>query len=388
MRYGFVVPRYGTEVIGGAELGARMLAERLVALAGWEVEVFTTCALEATTWADHYPPGTVDVHGVVVHRFASAAGRHPRFDALSGPVLAAPAKASRAAALEWVDRQGPVNPALLDAAEASACDLVAFYPYLYHPTVHGVPRLGRRAVLHPAAHDEPPLRLGVFAEVFGAARGLVFQTEGERALVEALYPSTVTSPQALVGLGVDDPAGAAPTPVADSMDGRPYVVYVGRVDRGKGTDLLARFFAAYKVRHPGDLALVIAGPVVHEPPAHPDIVVAGSVGEADKWALLGGARAFVHPSAYEAFGIVVVEAWTAGTPVLVNGACAATREHAERSGGGLWFTGYATFERCLERLVAEPGLRAALAANGARHAEAYRWPEVIGRYTAFADALA
>ena len=38
----FVTPRYGIEVIGGAETGARMLAERLAFVPGWEVEVMTS----------------------------------------------------------------------------------------------------------------------------------------------------------------------------------------------------------------------------------------------------------------------------------------------------------------------------------------------------------
>ena len=78
MKVAYVVPRYGVEVVGGAELAARLLAEHLVA-AGCEVEAFTTCALDARTWADEYPEGRAEVNGVTVHRFRSAAGRDPAF---------------------------------------------------------------------------------------------------------------------------------------------------------------------------------------------------------------------------------------------------------------------------------------------------------------------
>ena len=88
MKVAYVTPRYGEEVIGGAELGARMLAERLVDALGWPVEVFTTCALDARTWADEYPPGDAEVNGVTVHRIRSRAGRDPGFEAFSAGVLA------------------------------------------------------------------------------------------------------------------------------------------------------------------------------------------------------------------------------------------------------------------------------------------------------------
>jgi glycosyltransferase involved in cell wall biosynthesis len=92
----------------------------------------------------------------------------------------------------------------------------------------------------------------------------------------------------------------------------------------------------------------------------------------------------VSPSALESFSLVVIEAWVERLPVLVNGACGPTREHCERSGGGLWFTSYPEFEGVLDRLVSDPGLRAELGRRGRvfvdRH---FRWPVLIERYAEF-----
>jgi glycosyltransferase involved in cell wall biosynthesis len=383
VRIAYVVPRYGTEVLGGAEYGARMLAERLVSFLAWDVEVLTTCALDARTWADEYPEGTVDVNGVRVHRFRSAAGRHPDFDALSGPVLRHPEATSLADAERWIDLQGPVNPAIVEAVGDSDADLVVFYPYLYHPTVRGVPVAGRRAVMHPAAHDEPPLRLPVFGPVFRGVRGLVYQTYGERDLVERLF-SVAHVHHVVMGLGVEEQEGDSAAAVPDA----PFLLCLGRVDDGKGAGMLARWFAEYKARRPGPLQLVFAGPVVHPPPEHPDIRVLGPVTEEAKWGLLRRALALVNPSYFEAFSIVLMEAWTAGVPVVVNGACLATREHCERSGGGLWFTHYAEFEVVVDRLQADEGLRAGLAERGRGYVDAhFRWPVIIERYRRFLECL-
>ncbi|PLS76445.1 MAG: hypothetical protein CYG61_01960 [Actinobacteria bacterium] len=389
MKVAYVVPRYGTEVVGGAEYAARMLAERLVAQLGWEVEALTTCALDARTWADAYPPGEVELNGVRVRRFASTAGRHPGFEAFSRPVLADPAGASPADQQRWIDLQGPVCPDVVVAATESDADVVVFYPYLYYPTVRGVPAVGDRAVMHPAAHDEAPLRLALFRDVFAATRGLVFQTQGERRLAERLFP-VASTPQIVMGLGIEPGQGdEGAAREALGLGDRPYLLCLGRVDEGKGSTLLARFFATFKHRHPGPLALVFAGPVVHAPPVHPDIVIAGPVDETTKWGLLEAASALVSPSPLEAFALVLLEAWSAGSPVLVNAACAATREHVARSGGGLWFSGYGAFEVAVERLLGDARLRAGLVAAGRAHLQAhYTWPVIIGRYRRFLEDVA
>lgn len=388
LRVGFLVPRYGLEIIGGAEFGARMLAEHLAA-DGCRVEVFTSRGLEAKTWADSYPEGTVEINGVNVHRF-SAGPRHPDFDELSHPVLADPARTSMAVADHWIDLQGPVMPGALDAAEASDADVIVAYPYLYWPTVAGVRRLGRRIVLQAAAHDEPPIRLPVFEAVFVNNGGMVFQTNAERRLVERLFPASLTAPQAIIGLGVEPaPGDPGVARAALGVGDRPYLVCVGRVDQHKGTTILAEWWAAYKHRRPGPLALVYVGPIADPPPPHPDLIVAGPVDEEVKWGALRGATALVQPSPFEAFSLVLVEGWSVGTPALVNAFCGPTAEHCALSGGGVAFKGYAMFEAAVDALVADPALGARLGANGTAYVDRrFRWPALTTRYRTFLQTVA
>jgi len=389
MKIGFVLPRYGREIHGGAETAARLLAERLRDLPGWSVEVFTTCALDTVTWADEYAPGRVEVEGIPVTRFRSLPKDVPAFDRFSRAVFPAPGVLSEAEALRWVEMQGPVSPGLVEAAEASACDLVTFHPYLYWPTVEGVMKLGRRAVLHPATHDEPPIRLSVFRRVFEDAGGRVFWTDEERGLAERLFPPIVTAPQIVLGIGVESHTGdSKEARSALGLGDRPYLLCLGKVTEMKGTSMLARFFAAWKERHPGPAALVLAGPIVDGPVPHPDVIVTGSVDEATKWGLLRGARALVSPSAYESLSLVVLEAWSVGTPVLVNGACATTRRHCSASGGGLWFEGFGEFEIGVEQVLGDDDLRRDLGDAGRAYVEArYRWAAVLRRYTSFLERV-
>ena len=390
MKVAFVTPRYGEEIIGGAENGVRGLAERLVADRGWEAEVLTTCALDNRTWANEYPAGTVDVNGVTVRRFASERGRDEGFDEHSQLVRAKGSRASLADQERWVDLQGPVSAGLLDAIAATDAGVVVFSPYLYHPIVHGLPLVPGRGVFHPAAHEEPFIHFPIYRGVFDAAAAFAYYTHVERRLVEELFPSTRATPSIVLGLGVDPHAGdVAAARAALGLGDRPYLHYQGRVDAGKGTTMLAELFAAYKRRRPGPLALVLGGPVDDPPPPHPDVLVPGPLEEPVRWGLYRDAVAYVHPSAYESFSIVLMDAWEAERPALVNARCAVTREHCARSSGGLWFDGYASFEASVDRLLADASLRAELGANGKAYVDAhYAWPALLDRYAPFLERVA
>ncbi|MGP8058717.1 MAG: glycosyltransferase family 4 protein [Acidimicrobiales bacterium] len=384
MRVAFATPRYGPEVMGGAETAARQLAEHLVAECGWDVEVFSTCALDHVTWDDVLEPGTSRLNGVTVHRFESAAGRDHDFYGLDGRLRVAPTEATRREAQRWVDLNGPVTPDLIDALADSGVDVAAFYPYLYYPTVRGIGRVPMPGVLHPAAHDEPALYLPVFRGTYTNADALCYHTMAERRLVQRVYP-VADRPQIVLGLGVGESAGGGrPGAEVLGLGDRPYLVSVGRVDDHKGSSMLAAFFRTYKQRHPGPLALALVGPISATIDEDPDIVLTGIVDEADKWDIVRDATISVSPSALESFSLVVLEAWVERVPVVVNATCDPTREHCERSGGGLWFGSYREFEAILDRLLADAALRRTLGERGRAYVDQhYQWPVLIRRYARF-----
>ena len=380
----FVTPRYGPQIMGGAETAVRQLAERLRAQTDWDAEIHTTCALDAITWDDVLEPGTTEVNGVTVHRYPSAHGRLPDFYGLDGTLRLAPRRATREQGKRWVDYNGPVSPQLVDAVCASDADVVVFSPYLHHPIVATIGKVSVPAVFHPAAHDEPALYLSVYRGTFGDADAFCFYSASERTLVERMY-NVAERPQIVLGLGVGDAEGAGRRGgELLGLGERPYVVSVGRVDEHKGSKMLASYFATYKERNPGPLALALVGPVSAKLPPHPDIVVTGGVAESDKWDIMRDALVAVSPSALESFSLVVIEAWVEQLPVLVNGFCGPTREHCERSGGGLWFTSYPEFEAALDRLVADDRLRGELGRRGRVFVERhFQWPVIVARYDEF-----
>jgi glycosyltransferase involved in cell wall biosynthesis len=390
MKLGIVVPRYGDDAVGGAEKAMRMIAERLVEWHGWQVEVFTTGARSAITWEDVEPAGRTEFNGVFVNRFHSVSGRDPEWHHIAERLEYSPTSLDPIGENMFVDQQGPVCPDMLDAAADSDCDLVAFSPYLFWPAIRGVPMLSDRAIVHGAAHDEPALQLELVQRMYMAARGISYYTDAERDLVERFYPVRHL-PSVTLGLGIDTPDSWDDVESARAQFGlsdQPYVVCVGRVENGKGARALDAFHRLYCERHADAPVLVFVGPASEKLDPHPKIVMTDTVDEATKWALVEGAEVSISPSAMESFSMVILEAWMAGTPVLVNAQCGATVEHASRAGGGLWFGDYSTYEVALHRLMSSPGLRQQLATAGAAYTEAtFAWPKVIDRYRTFCAQL-
>ncbi len=395
MKLLFVVQRYGTEVAGGAEGFCRMFAEQLVAR-NHDVDVLTSRALSYVGWHDHYPAGDQHVGDVRVIRLSI--GR-PREDRLFGPLHSRVINGQRPIPLHlqeaWMHMQGPYLPDLQPwlVEHAGDYDVVVFFTYLYYTTWAGLPTASgvTTTVLHPTAHDEPTLYLPIYDFLFRLPHGLGFLSEEEVALVRRRF--NVNRPFTVTGIGVDLAAVAGADEAAFRAEfgvgEGPYLLYTGRIDPHKGSVELFDFFAAYKQRNPGPLKLVIVGEPVRPLPPHDDVIVTGFVSEAAKHGAMAGCIAFVHPSYFESFSIVLCEAWAHAKPALVQGRCDVLDGMARRSGGGLPYIGYREFEAGVDLLVGDASLRRRLGEAGADYVdEHYRWETVMDTYEHYLESLA
>lgn len=132
-----------------------------------------------------------------------------------------------------------------------------------------------------------------------------------------------------------DEAFAAPPPetvravLAEHGVTRPYIVFVGELTRRKRPLALLEAFARVASELP-DHTLVFAGQPglgfdemlggVRSHGLEDRVVFTGRVAQASLPALMTGADVFVLPSAYEGFGLPVLEAMQCGTPVIVSDA--------------------------------------------------------------------
>jgi glycosyltransferase involved in cell wall biosynthesis len=382
-RVAFVVPRYGAGVVGGAEMLCRLMAENLVAH-GTDAEVLTTCAVDHLTWADHHPEGTTIENGVPVHRFRVSGDRdNGRFFELHSRIDRR-LPTGRADQLEWMG-QSVWSPGLQAAAEdAGRYDWLVCLPYLFGTTFWAVTARPERTALIPCVHDEPHAWLPVVREMLGAARGCMLNSDGEGELLSRLAP---TADARLVSVGYED----APAPGADEVRrfcasrgiAPGYVLYAGRREEGKGVPELYAAYADFAAARPGapPLALMGRGDLPPPPEIAARMVDLGFVPDEERDAAYAAAAVLVNPSRLESLGMVVLEAWLAGTPCIVNSRSPVLREHCRASGGGLPYGSRAELVEALGLLTDDPGLRARLAGAGARYTrEAFSWPRVRERF--------
>jgi len=385
----FVVQRYGAEITGGSESLARAVAERLSS--SYAITVYTTCARDYVTWRNELPAGESELGGVRVRRFPVTEERDlDAFNRFSEELYRRPRTHDEE--IEWLRRQGPVAPSLVAAlgSDGPRFHAVVFFTYLYYPTYWGLAEgaAAARSVLVPTTHDEPPLQFGIYDEVFARPRALAFLTPAEEALVRRRF-DLGDRPTTVAGMGVEIPAAPDAAAFRQRFEiTRPYALYAGRIDAGKGCAEMIAHYARYRATG-GSADLLLIGTLAMELPSVPGLRHLGYLSEADKNAALAAAAVVVCPSAYESLSIALLEGFAVDTPGLVNGASAVLKEHCLRSNGALYYGDGDEFVEALDRLTREEGLRRALGASGKRYVAAtYQWDVVLDRYRALIEAAA
>ena len=375
----FVVQRYGSEVNGGAELLARWVAESMSDL--WDIEVITTCALDYMTWVNHYPEGRKQINGVTVLRFPVSEPRDvARFNKLCEHVFWRPH--SRDDEINWMKAQGPNAPGLINyiATNKDNFDAFIFFTYLYGTTFWGLPLVADKAFLVPTAHDEPPIYLSIFKDLFRKPKGFIFNTPEEKDLLVRMFGIDCTFSD-IVGVGIKFDPSCLNNSSSDLKLPSNYVIYAGRIDESKGCTELFKFWDRYKRNRMNDLVLLLIGRSQMEIPKRDDIVQLGFVGEEDKFKSMSKARCLIVPSLFESLSIVIMESWLCGKPVLVNGKCKVLTGQCKRSNGGLWYKNYDEFKSCLDFILNNEDMSQRMAICGKKYVEEnYNWDAIKKKY--------
>lgn len=375
LRVAVVAPYCGPTIYGGASALALAVAKRLDR--HFSVELLTTCAEDYDTWRNALPEGHQRVDGVHVRRFTVDYERSQgSFEALSRQIVYDP-DSTLDDQERWMRAQGPYSTALLDYLDVFGAryDAVVFISYLYATTYFGLPLVEDRAILVPLAHDEWPIAFSMWDHFFQRARAFVYVSEEERAFVRSRFPGTaVNGPVA--GIGIVPPAGVsaerfrATTGLTEA-----FALYLGRIDPSKGCDELLADFAQFSASSRAIPRLVLVGEQHMRIDTGPEVTVVGPVDERTKWDALAACEVFVMPSPHESLSISVLEAWTQGRAVLVNGRSATLVGQCRRAGGGLWYTNADEFAVGLEML--DVPTRRALGERGRRYvAKHYSWQRV------------
>jgi O-antigen biosynthesis protein len=385
-KIGFVIPRYGLEVIGGAERLVRGMAEELHRR-GHAVEVLTTCTNTMLDWHNFHPPGDTMINDVLVRRF--------QIDQLDiGQIYRTLAKADKGEPVPYSEqrefmRQSINSQALYQYLRDHQDDFACFIcgPYMFGTTYWSIQAVPDKALLLPCIHDEPVARFAIFRELLEQARGVIFNADAERRF--AVEQLGVANPHtSVVGYGFDLPPPQGDGTAFRGRRGLPaeLLLYSGRLEYGKNVLLLLDYFVRYKTERPGPLALALTGGGDVVLPARPDVVELGFLEEAVLHDAYAAATLLIQPSLHESFSIVIMESWLQGTPVLVHADCAVTSEHVAASGGGWAFRSYEEFRSALDQALGDPAERDQRGQAGSAYVvREYNWDGVMAR---LADALA
>jgi len=241
------------------------------------------------------------------------------------------------------------------------------YPELCTPEVRAFDPVIRRAVARGATlHTASDFVADEIEEIFG--KGL--RAAGRLVVIPLGVPS----------LG---PVAQMPADVESALGGAPFVVAIGTLEPRKNFAHLVGAFGELAAGHP-DVRLVIAG---HDGPARPEIiaaiarlragvrervVLAGGISDAGRRALLEKAALLAYPSIYEGFGFPVLEAMTAGVPVVA----ARAGSIPEVSGdAALLFepTNEHDLAREMDRVLTDDAIRSELVARGRDRVHAFSW---------------
>jgi starch synthase len=162
------------------------------------------------------------------------------------------------------------------------------------------------------------------------------------------------------------------------LEGRWILLVLGRIDPSNNQDWVVAQAGELARRHPR-ISLVLVGACTNDEYGRAveariareglqaNVVLAGSLsfGDPRLVGLLQSARAVIVPSVSETFGLVILEAWAAGTPVVssrTSGAMSLVREGVN----GLFFDleRPESFHAAVEQILRRPALELALGAAG------------------------
>jgi phosphatidylinositol alpha-mannosyltransferase len=160
------------------------------------------------------------------------------------------------------------------------------------------------------------------------------------------------------------------------------LAFVGQAVERKGLPILLRAFEALREHVAAELTIVGAGPDEVAPLLHDarGVTALGKVGDARKAEVLREADLLVAPSlGGESFGMVLTEAFAAGTPVVASDIAGYRDVVSDGRDGVLVPPGDATaLAAALRDLALQPARRAALGERAAASAQRYAWPHVTG----------
>ncbi len=360
-RIAFVNQRYGEDVLGGSETYTRETAEALAKRDDLEVEVLTSKARDFKTWANYYENDVEEINGVTVRRYKTDKNRN-RLVQRSLMILKNVFCISSIGLEEKrLKARGPYTPDLIEYIKEhkDEYDAFIFVTYMYYPTYFGAREVYDKAFFVPTAHNEEPIYMEIYKELFNNVKGIIYLTEEEKKFVNKQFKNSKVS-SIVNGMGIripkaDEEEEETPLDAIKNDEKFPdkYIIFCGRIEENKGCRMLTDYVIKYNSENEERIGLVLTGRSSMTIPENENIKYLGFVSDEDKFRAMKGSFAICVPSAYESFSITLLEGMGCGKPALVNAKSEVLKGHIERSGAGEAFETYEEFEKGVRKLLDE-----------------------------------
>ncbi len=159
-----------------------------------------------------------------------------------------------------------------------------------------------------------------------------------------------------------------------------FILYLGTLEPRKNLPTLLRAYAGLPQR--GAVKLVLAGArgwglgeieaLIEQLDLDEDVILPGFIAGSDLPMWYNSAQIFAYPSAYEGFGMPVVEAMACGVPVVAS-AASSLPEAAGDAGRLVPPDDVEAWQGALAELLDDPAEREAMAARGIEQAKRFTW---------------
>ncbi|MBP9889017.1 MAG: glycosyltransferase family 4 protein [Leptospiraceae bacterium] len=358
-----VSPIFSHHISGGAEKHALNFAELLSQ--EFELEILSTQALDYITWKNVIPQKAEKFGEALIRRFPVKQSRSIKtFNRFHEKLIQKIPEISEEEMFQWMKLQGPYCPELIDFIHQNenTYDVFIFMTYLYYTTIYGIEKVKNKSICVTTLHDEPPAYFPIFKKTLTNEITYSFNTPEERDLFKKIY-SYEPEKYSIIGMHID-----APSVFSLKSPDFEYILYIGRIDAGKGVFTLIEQFTEWKNKYNSNLKLVLIGGGEHGL-AGENVIFTGYISEEEKVNYLKHTLFLVNPSHLESFSIVVMESWLLEIPVLVNADSEILRAHCNRSNAGLYYSDQDSFSATMNYLLLNSDIRRKMGANGKRYVE-------------------
>jgi glycosyltransferase involved in cell wall biosynthesis len=414
-----VFPLFGRDLGNGSEHYQYMLSRALVRL-GVEVDVFTTRSKHfrpssafSHTWVDEFEVDRERTDGIEVHRFPVTVSAPPalghaisrlmfrrweREEARYGVMLKGSRNLTghlhrraldRPALYDWLalGGRGPWSLPLLSRVWRTIKDydvvLTGFVPFALAWQVSRIATLFRKPlVVLPLFHPEDLYHhFRAFYRCLARADAVLAQTAYSAELFRRLCPG---AQPVVVGAGVDARALLDPRISGErfrakyGLGRQKLVLFVGRKEPSKRYDLALE--AVGMIDDPRVTLALIGADVDGRPITSTRARYLGKVAREDLLDAYDACDVFVLPSEHESFGIVFLEAWMRGKPVIGNAYCGPVASIIRDGENGYLVRSATELAGRIRALLADPGLGRALGHEGSGMVRRdYTWDAVGGK---------